>query len=134
MATFADANASSGGGTEVQELPPSAELLSYYRKRIGEFETDRQDFLRKLSDVEVSHDELHRVQWDNRVRQEEISELQRALSDANILLFDEREQVLKLQAENDRLKVNEQEDRRRIQHLLSLTQPVTQEVTFFRVS
>jgi len=66
------------------------------------------------------------------VRHEEIAELQRALSDANVYLFDEREQVLKLQAENDQLKIQELEDRRRIQHLLALTQPVSQEVTFFR--
>ena len=38
------------------------------------------------------------------------------------------DQVLKLQAENDQLKIQELEDRRRIQHLLALTQPVTQEV------
>ena len=43
-------------------------------------------------------------------------------------LFDEREQVLKLQAENDQLLIQEMEDRKRIQHLLALTQPVTQEV------
>ena len=75
---------------------------------------------------------MHRAKWDIRVKEEEIAELQRGLSDANIYLFDEREQVLKLQAENDQLKVQEMEDRRRIQHLLSLTQPVTQEVTFYR--
>ena len=37
-------------------------------------------------------------------------------------------QILKLQAENDSLKIQEIEDRRRIQHLLALTQPVAQEV------
>lgn len=84
----------------------------------------------------------------------QIAELQKALSDANVYLYDEREQVrhnsvfhthtmqpiqprthtltacqvLKLQAENDQLKIQELEDRRRIQHLLALTQPVTQEV------
>jgi hypothetical protein len=94
----------------------------------------------------------------------QVLELQKALSDANVYLFDEREQVLaplasldgrlsrcriadrtsrvcfttcsaqllRLQAENDSLKIQEIEDRRRIQHLLALTQPVTQEVTFFR--
>jgi coiled-coil domain-containing protein 77 len=40
--------------------------------------------------------------------------------------------VLKLQSEADQLKIQELEDRRRIQHLLALTAPVTQEVTFFR--
>ncbi len=39
-------------------------------------------------------------------------------------------QILKLQAENDSLKIQEIEDRRRIQHLLALTQPVAQEVCF----
>ena len=40
--------------------------------------------------------------------------------------------VLKLKTEIEQLKIQELEDRRRIQHLLALTQPVTQEVTFFR--
>jgi coiled-coil domain-containing protein 77 len=95
-------------------------------------ESERSEMLKKMTAIEVSHEELHRTQWDLRVRQEEIAELQRALSDANVYLFDEREQVLKLQAENDQLKIQELEDRRRIQHLLALTQPVSQEVTFFR--
>lgn len=80
----------------------------------------------------MSHEELHKLRWELRVKQSEIGELQRALSDANVHLFEEREQVLQLQAENDALKAQELEDRRRIQHLLALTQPVTQEVTFFR--
>jgi coiled-coil domain-containing protein 77 len=113
-------------------LPPSTELLSFYRHRLKEFEKERETMLTKMNAIEVSHEELHRTQWDLRVRQEEIAELQRALSDANVYLFDEREQVLKLQAENDQLKIQELEDRRRIQHLLALTQPVSQEVTFFR--
>ena len=47
------------------------------------------------------------MRWDLRVRREEIAELQKGLSDANVLLFSEREQVLKLGAENDMLKVQE---------------------------
>lgn len=41
-----------------------------------------------------------------RQREEEIVELQKALSDMQIYLFQEREHVLRLYAENDRLKVN----------------------------
>ena len=114
------------------KLPASTELLAYYRQRIQEFEAERAEFIKRTSEIEVSHEEVHRTQWELRVRHEEIAELQRALSDANVYLFDEREQVLKLQAENDQLKIQELEDRRRIQHLLALTQPVSQEVTFFR--
>lgn len=61
-----------------------------------------------------------------------IAELQKGLSETNGELFKEKEKVLNLQAENDALTIQEMEDRRRIQHLLALTQPVTEEVTFFR--
>ena len=48
-----------------------------------------------------------------------------------MFLFQEREQVLRLYAENDRLKIRELQDRKKIQHLLSLTQPVSEETTYF---
>ena len=85
------------------ELPASTELLSYYRTRIGEFERELDEAAKRTSAIEVSHEELHRTQWELKVRHEEVAELQRALSDANVYLFDEREQVLKLQAENDQV-------------------------------
>ena len=47
-------------------------------------------------------------------------------------LFQEREHVLRLYAENDRLKILELEDRKKIQHLLGLTAPVERETTYFR--
>ena len=99
-------DAPAAGGTlmlSTAELPASTELLAYYRTRIGEFERDLEDAAKHTSAIEVSHEELHRTQWELKVRHEEVAELQRALSDANVYLFDEREQVLKLQAENDQV-------------------------------
>lgn len=46
-------------------------------------------------------------------------------------MFQERDHVLRLYAENDRLKIKELEDRKRIQHLLSLTKPGSAETTYF---
>ena len=71
------------------------------------------------------------MQWEQRQREEEIAELQKALSDMQIYLFQERENVLRLFAENDRLKIREVEDRKKIQHLLSLTKPTDTEITYF---
>ena len=45
------------------------------------------------------------MQWELRKKDDEINELQKAVSDMQVFLFQEREQVLKLYAENDRLKV-----------------------------
>lgn len=47
----------------------------------------------------------HKLQWDLRQREGEIVELQTALSDMQVYLFQEREQSLRLYAENDRLKI-----------------------------
>jgi len=66
-----------------------------------------------------------------RQREEEIAELQKALSDMQVYLFQEREHVLRLYAENDRLKIRELEDRKKIQHLLGLTKTTEPEITYF---
>lgn len=55
-----------------------------------------------------------------------------ALSDAQAFLFEERQRLLALQAENDELKLQELQDRKRIQHLLAMTQPLEQEITYIR--
>ena len=48
-----------------------------------------------------------------------------------VFLFQEREQVLKLYAENDRLKIQELQDRKKINRLLSLAGVSENEVTYF---
>jgi len=108
------------------------ELLAYYRSQIDSFESERAQFLANLKQVEVSRKDFFSLRWELQKRNDEIAELQKALSDAHVYLYDEREQVLKLQAENDEMKVQEIEDRKRIQHLLALTNPTHQEVTYFK--
>ena len=55
-----------------------------------------------------------------------------ALSDAHTYLFGERERLLKLQSDNDELRLQEIEDRKRIQHLLAMHGPLEQEITYSR--
>lgn len=52
--------------------PPSSELLAYYRRRVDEFEAEREDFLQRLATIEVTHDELHKMRWQLRVKDEEV--------------------------------------------------------------
>lgn len=73
----------------------------------------------------------HKLQWELRQREGEIAELQNALSDMQVYLFQEREQSLRLYAENDRLKIRELDDRKKIQHLLALVGPDSGEITYF---
>jgi coiled-coil domain-containing protein 77 len=54
--------------------------------------------------------------------------LETALKKSNETVFQVKQQMIELQAENENLRIKEQEDRQKIQHLLALTQPVTEEV------
>ncbi|NXJ06204.1 CCD77 protein, partial [Odontophorus gujanensis] len=112
-------------------LRPSRELLEYYRKKIADFDEEHEDLVKRLERYKETYDEQHKLQWEVRQREEEIAELQKALSDMQVYLFQEREQVLRLYSENDRLKIRELEDRKKIQHLLALVGTDVGEVTYF---
>ncbi|NXD69787.1 CCD77 protein, partial [Eolophus roseicapillus] len=112
-------------------LCPSRELLEYYRKTIADFDREHEDLVKRLERYKETYDEQHKLQWEVRQREEEIAELQKALSDMQVYLFQEREHVLRLYSENDRLKIRELEDRKKIQYLLALMGTDKGEVTYF---
>ncbi|NXN25325.1 CCD77 protein, partial [Nycticryphes semicollaris] len=112
-------------------LRPSRELLEYYRKKIADFDEEHEDVIKRLERYKETYDEQHKLQQEVHQREEEIAELQKALSDMQVYLFQEREHVLRLYSENDRLKIRELEDRKKIQHLLTLVGTGKGEVTYF---
>lgn len=112
-------------------LRPSRELLEYYRKKIAEFDEEHEELAKKLDQYKSTYEEQHKLQWEMRQRDEEIAELQKALSDMQVYLFQEREHVLRLYSENDRLKIRELEDRKKIQQLLALVGTSSGEITYF---
>ncbi|NXB37343.1 CCD77 protein, partial [Eulacestoma nigropectus] len=112
-------------------LNPSRELLEYYRKKIADFDEEHEELVKRLEKYKQAYDEQHQLQWEVRHLEEEIAELQKALSDMQVYLFQEKEQVLRLYSENDRLKLRELEDRKRIQQLLALLGTDDGEVTYF---
>ncbi|NP_001171806.1 coiled-coil domain containing 77-like [Saccoglossus kowalevskii] len=112
-------------------LRPSRELLEYYRKKIADFDGEHEEMLNKLEQYKMTYEQQHKSHWELRQREEEIAELQKALSDMQVYLFQEREHVLRLYSENDRLKIMELEDRKKIHHLLALTGATENEVTYF---
>lgn len=84
---------------------PSRQLLDFYRNKIAEYENEHDILLKKLGEYTKCHEEEHQLECEVRQRREEISELQKALSDMQVFLFKEREQVLNLYAKNDSYKV-----------------------------
>lgn len=61
---------------------------------------------------------------------QQISELEESLKKANATLFGVKSELVDLQAANKKLRIQEEKDRQKIQHLLALTQPITEEVTY----
>ncbi|XP_012603759.2 coiled-coil domain-containing protein 77 isoform X3 [Microcebus murinus] len=112
-------------------LCPSQELLEYYQKKMAECEAENEELLIKLELYKEACEGQHKLEWDLQQREEEIAELQKALSDMQVCLFQEREHVLRLYSENDRLRIRELEDKKKIQNLLALVGTDTGEVTYF---
>ena len=103
--------------------------LSYMLVPADEFENERADLLRRITTCSASAAECHTLRTAAQKRAEEVRELQQALSAAHMHLFEERDRLLRLQAENDELRLQEANDRRRIHHLMSLSNSVDQELT-----
>ncbi|EFN52358.1 hypothetical protein CHLNCDRAFT_138772 [Chlorella variabilis] len=106
-------------------------LLAYYQHRVSAADAERQELLERVAACSgPTPAETYKLQAENRKRTDEVRELQKALSDAHTYLFEERERLLALQAENDSLRLQEVEDRARIKQLLSLTRPVEHKVVY----
>lgn len=118
--------------SDLNELPLSKELLSYYRQRLEASEEEMRGLHKRIDACAATQASQHKQRWETLKRMDEITDLQKALSDSHIYLWEEREKCQKLQAENDELKIQELEDRRKIQHLLSLVDPLVQDTTYVR--
>jgi hypothetical protein len=70
----------------------------------GEFEADQARMLDLLESVEVGREEHHQKEWELQKRCQEIDELQRVLSDTQILLIEEQRRALELKEENEKIK------------------------------
>jgi len=114
------------------EMPLSLELLTYYQARVAASEEEMAALRDRIDEVDVKREEVHTARWELQKRNAEVADLQRALSDSHVYVWEERERCQRLQAENDELRIQETEDRRKIQHLLVLVEPLTQDVTFVR--
>lgn len=115
----------------LSQLRPSRELLEYYRKKVAEFDDEHDEMAKRMEKFKGACEEQHRMECELTHREQEISDLQKAISDLQVCVLQEREQVLRLYAENDRLKIREVNDKKRIQHLLAIAGPAAAEVSYF---
>lgn len=94
--------------------------IEYYKKKVGRFrwillflllnlliaelEKEREDLVKKVADIQLEYQKFHDQEWELRRREDEIDSLKKALADAQLHIFDEREHSMHLQHQNDALK------------------------------
>ncbi|XP_043239252.1 coiled-coil domain-containing protein 77-like [Amphibalanus amphitrite] len=115
----------------IQQLPPSDDLLEYYRAKTDQFQRRLEGLTDRLDQYRAAVEDAHELQEQLTARDTELSQLQQAISDMQVYVFQERDQVLRLHSENDRLKIQEVEDRRKIDVLLSLSGTTESSLTYF---
>nr|CDS15793.1 sodium:dicarboxylate symporter [Echinococcus granulosus] len=98
-----------------------AELLEHYRRKVAALAADSDNFQRQLDQITEAIDQQHTLRKQLRESEETVQKLQNQLSKMRVLLHAERHRVLRLYAENDRLKLCELEDCWRMEHLPWLT-------------
>ena len=57
-----------------------------------------QEMISKLDAYKCMYEDQHKLEWDLRQKDDEVCELQKGLSDMQVFLFQERENVLRLYA------------------------------------
>lgn len=60
-----------------QKEEQKADLIAYYKTRVEQFEAERADLIQVVDKCAVQASELHRLDWENRKRADEVRELQK---------------------------------------------------------
>ncbi|OQR91171.1 hypothetical protein ACHHYP_04934 [Achlya hypogyna] len=107
-------------------------LLGFYRARCDAFQAERKEMLERFQEIDTARETRHQVDWQNKMLKQEIAELKEELTRVRDELHGAHETIATLESDKAALKIQEAEDRKRIQHLLSLTQPIAEEVTFYK--
>jgi coiled-coil domain-containing protein 77 len=122
----------------VSDPPASAahleKLHTFYQHALANRETQRREFLERVSAADLTSDIAHQISWELSDLQQRASVLRDKLDISTQTLTEVRGQVVDLAQRCAELRMQETEDRKTIQHLLALTHPITQEVTFFQDS
>jgi len=112
----------------LRRLPPSKELLDFYHEKVEKFSAEEKKWLQRLANSKVLTQQIQKLDKEVANQKREISALQKAVSDMQSALVQERKISAKVYAENDKLKIEELENRRKIVALLELAGQTDQEL------
>eukprot|EP00826_Nyctotherus_ovalis_P008352 TRINITY_DN12158_c0_g2_i3.p1 TRINITY_DN12158_c0_g2~~TRINITY_DN12158_c0_g2_i3.p1 ORF type:complete len:411 (-),score=166.25 TRINITY_DN12158_c0_g2_i3:227-1459(-) len=109
-----------------------SQVLAYYRKRIDDLQEERLSWLEQLELAKLSQEDFQKNELELERRVQEIAELQKAISDSHIALFEEKELVLRLRREGEELRAKAADDKRKMKELLALTDAGEKGITYYK--
>jgi predicted nucleic acid-binding Zn-ribbon protein len=105
-----------------------ATLLSHYQERIRDFERERLEWLQRYEQVKLNLDSKIYKQRDLRKARDEILDIQRAVSEVRIQLFEEKQFKYKLEVENAELEHKIRVDENKMGDLIDVYEAVEQNI------
>ncbi|RZF38479.1 hypothetical protein LSTR_LSTR006074 [Laodelphax striatellus] len=114
----------------IRQMKPSRNLILYYQSKIEDMRKYEIDLEEQLERCKKVCDEDWTAQEELLKRNDEVSELKKAVSDLQVFLYQEREHVLQLSAENDRLRLTQLDYQRKLDTVLSFAGLPNDFITF----
>ena len=114
--------------TALNEETEVYSLLAFYRQKIAQFEAERFEWMARFEQLKLSQEEKHKQEWDIRRSKNEIADLQRALSEARVKLFEEKQTLMKVAAEKSQLEKILGDNKIKLGELMNVCSPVEQKI------
>ncbi len=89
----------------LDSLPPSQEVLDFYRKKVRQFEAEEKRWQQRATQARGAVAKMAELEGQKEEAKNEVRAMRRALVEMQGAVAMERKRASKLQAENDRLKV-----------------------------
>jgi len=112
----------------LSQLPPSKELLSHYQAKLAQYEADSAQLSARVAACAELLDTSKRLEVELERRDREVDKLRAQLEQAAINIHTERAKSIKLEADNDRLRIQNIENERKISILLKMSGKKEEEV------
>ena len=100
------------------------ELLNYYRNKVDNQENERFEWLAEIEQMKYNIENVHEKEDAILQIKHQMAELQKALSDSHLAIYDEKNQVNALRLDYEDLVKIEKSDVKRIRELEALNQDI----------
>jgi len=113
----------------LRRLPPSKELLDFYHSKLEKFAEEEQTWIKRFQLSSKLSDRTRNLEKELSIQKKEVLALQKAVNDMQEALAQERKINTKICGENDRLRIQEMENRRKVIALLELAGKTDADIT-----